>query len=164
METKPDKIRLLSVEQYNAIEHLLQGKSDAATAEAVGVTRQTVWSWRHDPYFAAELNRCRQELWKESVDRLKNLAGKALDVMERNLTCGDPKFELMAAGHILKRVIHDDIALNIGPVTPEDVAYKEAEKEASKEIHRQYPDTMSFALEDDIRTLAQKKAKVMLKR
>ena len=35
--TKPDKIRQLSQEQLNAIEHLLQGQSDRAVAEAVGV-------------------------------------------------------------------------------------------------------------------------------
>ena len=35
--TNPDKIRQLSQEQMNSIEHLLQGKSDRAVAEAVGV-------------------------------------------------------------------------------------------------------------------------------
>ena len=43
--TKPDKTRQLSIEQQNAIDHLLQGKSDRVTAEAVGVSRQTVWEW-----------------------------------------------------------------------------------------------------------------------
>lgn len=55
--TKPDKTRQLSQEQMNAIEHLLQGRSDRAAAEAVGVSRQTVWEWRNrDPLFIAELN------------------------------------------------------------------------------------------------------------
>jgi transposase-like protein len=50
--TKPDKTRQLSIEQQNAIDHLLQGKSDRATAEAVDVSRQTVWEWRkRDPLF-----------------------------------------------------------------------------------------------------------------
>ena len=40
--TKPDKTRQLSIEQESAIEHLLQGKSDRAVAEAVGVARQTI--------------------------------------------------------------------------------------------------------------------------
>ncbi len=56
--TKSDKIRQLSQEQMNAIEHLLQGKSDRAVSEAAGVSRQTVWEWRNrDPLFIAELNR-----------------------------------------------------------------------------------------------------------
>jgi len=37
--TKPDKTRQLSIEQANAIEHLLQGQSDRAVAEAVGMSR-----------------------------------------------------------------------------------------------------------------------------
>ena len=36
--TKQDKTRQLSIEQANALEHLLQGQSDRAVAEAVGVS------------------------------------------------------------------------------------------------------------------------------
>lgn len=80
--TKPDKTRQLSQEQMNAIEHLLQGRSDRAAAEAVGVSRQTVWEWRnHDPLFIADLNRQRYEMWKEAHERLKSLANRALDVL-----------------------------------------------------------------------------------
>lgn len=162
-QTKPDKIRLLSIEQQTAIEHLLQGKSDAATAEAVGVTRQTIWTWRHDPYFAAELNRCRREIWEESTERLKNMAGLALDTLERSLSCGDPKIELAAAQCIMKRVINDGISLGIGPTTPEGVAYQAAKWEASKEMRQKYPGASSFEIEDQIEALAAKKVKVMLK-
>ena len=55
--TKPDKTRQLSQEQMNAVEHLIQGKSDRAVSEAAGVSRQTVWGWRNnDVLFIAELN------------------------------------------------------------------------------------------------------------
>ena len=65
--TKPDKTRQLSQEQENAVEHMLQGQSDRAVAEAVGVSRQTVSEWKnHDPLFIAELNRQRVELWREA--------------------------------------------------------------------------------------------------
>ncbi|MDD5735842.1 MAG: helix-turn-helix domain containing protein, partial [Methanothrix soehngenii] len=71
--TKSDKIRQLSQEQMNAIEHLLQGKSDRAVSEAVGVARQTVWEWRNnDVLFIAELNRQRSEMWQEAHQRLKS--------------------------------------------------------------------------------------------
>lgn len=84
--TKPDKTRQLSIEQQNAIDHLIQGKSDRSTAEAVGVSRQTVWEWRNkDPLFIAELNRQRAELWSEARERLKSLANRALDVLESQL-------------------------------------------------------------------------------
>jgi hypothetical protein len=72
--TKSDKTRQLSIEQANALEHLLQGQSDRAVAEGVGVARQTIWEWRnHDPLFIAELNRQRSEMWQEARERLKSL-------------------------------------------------------------------------------------------
>ncbi len=44
---KPDKERQsLSIEQQNAIDMLVLGKSDREVAEAVGVSRQTVCGWR----------------------------------------------------------------------------------------------------------------------
>ena len=54
----------LSVEQLNAIDVLVQGKTDQETAQAVGVTRETVNRWRNDnPHFAAELNKQRKLIW-----------------------------------------------------------------------------------------------------
>ena len=48
----------LSVEQLNAIDVLVQGRTDKETAETVGVARETVTRWRNDnPHFAAQLNR-----------------------------------------------------------------------------------------------------------
>ena len=76
--TKSDKIRQLSIEQANAIEHLLMGQSDRAVSEVVGVSRQTVCDWRNnDPLFITELNRRRVELWREARERLKSLANRS---------------------------------------------------------------------------------------
>ena len=38
----------LSVEQLNAIDILVQGRTDQETAETVGVARETVTRWRND--------------------------------------------------------------------------------------------------------------------
>ena len=58
--TKYDKSRqpkTLSIEQQNAIDLLITGKSDGETARLVGVARQTVWNWRNnDTLFYTELN------------------------------------------------------------------------------------------------------------
>ena len=54
----------LSVEQLNAIDVLVQGRTDQETAETVGVARETVTRWRNDnPHFAAQLNRQRRFIW-----------------------------------------------------------------------------------------------------
>jgi len=135
--TKPDKTRQLSIEQQNAIDHLLQGKSDRATAEAVGVSRQTVWEWRnHDPFFIAELNRQRYELWSEARERMKSLANRALDVVELQLDNGDPKVSLAAARYVLQGTqLLGETKLNIGgPTTPEGVILERLRIEARKEL------------------------------
>lgn len=139
--TKSDKnqqIRPLSQEQLNAIEHLLQGKSDAATAEAVGVVRTTIWEWRnHNPVFIAELNRQRAELWDEARERLKALANRAMDVVELQLDNSDPKISLAAAKYVLQgtRLLGDaNLPAAGGPTTPEGVILVGLRREARREI------------------------------
>ena len=92
MPTKPDKSgHALSVEQENAIDLLVLGRTDRDVAEAVGVTRQTVNGWRnHHPGFVAELNRRRSEVWGTACDRLRSLLPKALECLERAVTRADP--------------------------------------------------------------------------
>ena len=135
--TKQDKTRQLSIEQANALEHLLQGQSDRAVAEVVGVARQTIWEWRnHDPLFIAELNRQRSEMWTEARERLKSLANHALDVVELHLDSDDPKASLAAAKCILQgtRLLGDTDLPKEGPTTPEGVLLPELRREARQEL------------------------------
>jgi hypothetical protein len=135
--TKPDKTRQLSIEQENALEHLLQGKSDRAVAEAVNVSRQTVWEWRNkNPVFIAELNRRRSELWDEAQERMKSLANRALDVLELQLDSGDPKAALAAAKYILQgtRLLGDTSLCVGGPTTPEGVILQDLQRDAYDEL------------------------------
>jgi hypothetical protein len=135
--TKSDKIRQLSIEQANALEHLLQGQSDRAVAKAVGVSRQTIWTWRNDDLlFIAELNRQRSEMWREARERLKSLANRALDVVELHLGSDEPKASLAAAKYILQgtRLLGDiDLPKN-GPTTPEGILLQDLRREARQEL------------------------------
>ena len=134
--TKPDKTRQLSIEQANAIEHLLQGQSDRAVAEAVGVSRQTVSEWKnHDPLFIAELNRQRSEMWREARERMKALANRALDVVELQLGSSEPKAALAAAKYGLQgtQLLGDNDLPKDGPTTPEGVLLPELRREARQE-------------------------------
>ena len=135
--TKPDKTRQLSQEQMNSIEHLLQGRSDRSVAEAVSVSRQTVWEWRnHDPLFIAELNRQRYEMRKEAHERLKSLANRALDVLEQQLDSVDSKAALAAAKYILQGTrLLGETELHVGgPTTPEAVIMARLRNEAKTEL------------------------------
>jgi len=82
----------LSMEQLNAIDILVQGRTDHETAETVGVARETVTRWRNDnPHFTAELNRQHRLIWGDSHDRLRALASKAVDTLETSLDEGDSR-------------------------------------------------------------------------
>jgi len=166
--TKSDKIRQLSQEQLNAIEHLLQGKSDRAVAEAVGVSRQTICGWRNnDVLFIAELNRQRMELWGEARQRLKSLANRALDVVEQQLDSGDPKVSLAAARYILQgtRLLGDSELPESGPTTPEDVLMPRLRRDARKELEPTQPRVNPFdsyadeKFEKKVDALAERKLK-----
>ena len=100
--TKSNKIRPLSVEQQNAIEFLIQGRSDRSVAEAIGVNRSTIWEWRKNPIFVAALNKQRNDMWKESRERLKTLASSALDTIEQQLANDDGRVALAASKLILQ--------------------------------------------------------------
>ena len=93
----------LTPEQLTAIDLLTAGKNDTETAQAVNVTRQTVWAWRNDNYeFIAELNRRRADIWTAQTEKLRNLASQALGVLGADLENEDPKLRQAAAVHILR--------------------------------------------------------------
>lgn len=164
--TKPDKTRQLSIEQQNAIDHLIQGKSDRSTAEAVGVSRQTVWEWRNkDPLFIAELNRQRAELWSEARERLKSLANRALDVLESQLSSNDSKASLAAAKYVLQGTsLLGDMDLTLSPMTPEDVIFRKLKREAWAELSAKAEpgEFRIFSIEQEAEALAKSRLKKAL--
>ena len=100
---KNRQARQLSMEQQNAVDLLVVGKSDADVAAAVGVSRQTVNAWRnHDSEFLASLNRERAAVWQGSRDALRSLAGRAVEVLHDSLESEDGRERLAAAVHVLK--------------------------------------------------------------
>ena len=127
----------LSVEQLNAIEILVQGKTDQETALAVGVVRETVTRWRNDnPYFAAELNKQRKLIWGTNQDRLRSLTTKAVDTMETALDAGDSK----AAVEVLKAVgLYGQVTPPTGPVDAELVLWEKAKEWALSELKKKGP-------------------------
>ena len=165
--TKPDKTRQLSIEQANAIEHLLQGQSDRAVAEAVGVSRQTVSEWKnHDPLFIAELNMQRSEMWREARERMKSLANRALDVVELQLGSSEPKAALAAAKYVLQgtQLFSDTDLPKSGPTSPEAVIMAKLRSEARMELEaegkgRDPFKVDLFGIEDEVEALAKSRLK-----
>ena len=127
----------LSVEQLNAIDILVQGRTDQETAETVGVARETVTQWRNDnPHFTAELNRQRRLIWSDSHDRLRALAGKAVDVLGVALDEGDSR----VAVEVLKAIgLYGQVQPASGPEDAELVLWTEAKAWAEMEFKKQRP-------------------------
>ena len=110
----------LTVEQQNAIDLLVTGKSDQETAGAVGVNRVTVTKWRlYDVWFQAELNRRRQDLWGAAAERLRGMLPKALEVLEGQL--GDPDRKLTAAVQVVKLAGLERLGYPRGETDPEAI-------------------------------------------
>ena len=73
----------LTATQEQALLLLASGETVTATAEAVGVSRQTVSEWANrDPDFIAALNSMRQETLDAGADKLRGMVEKALDAVE----------------------------------------------------------------------------------
>ena len=127
----------LSVEQLNAIDVLVQGRSDQETADTVGVARETVTRWRNDnPHFAAKLNQQRRLIWGCSHDRLRALASKAVDTLDLALQNGDAR----AAVEVLKAIgLYGQVQPPSGPEDAELVLWAEAREWAELEISRKGP-------------------------
>ena len=132
-------------------------------AEAVGVSRQTVWEWRnHDPLFIAELNRQRSEMWREARERMKALANRALDVVELQLGSSEPKAALAAAKYVLQgtQLLGDTDLPRSGPTSPEAVIMAKLRSEARMELEaegkgRDPFKVDLFGIDDEVEDLAQ---------
>lgn len=134
---KVDKTRQLSIQQQNAIDLLVQGKSDRETAEAIGVSRQTVTNWRNNnTVFIAELNKQRKAVWGAQVDRIRYLISAALDVLEEDLKDTENKqLRQKAAIHILQAVgLYGQNLKPEGEDTPEDVEAQKRHDELFREL------------------------------
>ena len=97
---RPFEPRPLTLEQLNAIDLLIQGKTDQEAADLTGKDRATIWKWKHHvPLFAATLEQRREEVFGVALHRLRNLLSKALDNISGAIHDGDMKasFELLKA-------------------------------------------------------------------
>lgn len=126
----------LTPQQQAAVDVLATGRTLTETAEAVGVTRQTVSEWRNQHHgFRAELNARRQELWHEQADRLRALVPKALDVLVRELDGENP---LPAAVHVLKACGAYTLGAPTGPATVEDVELEDYERKGDRATRAEF--------------------------
>jgi hypothetical protein len=74
---------------------LCTGMTDAEVAAAVGVVRETVWSWRNEvPLFMAELEKARQQFISGAIDKLRSTLPKAVENVVAAIEEGNLKASL----------------------------------------------------------------------
>ncbi len=95
-KTKPNE------QQSRAIDLLLAGKSITATAEEIGVVRETVSRWlNHDTDFQKLLFERRVEVWDGNADRMRGMLETALDELEDLIGNRNPAIRLKAIDMII---------------------------------------------------------------
>ena len=136
----------LTPEQLNAIDLLILGKTDREVSELVGVARETVTKWHKNPFFIAELNVKREELWADAKLRLRTLAHEAVNVLTNGLHSSDEKIAITAAVHILKTVgLYDGEWKGSvrTPKTPEEVVWDQVVKKNTAMYAQVRPDAFT---------------------
>jgi hypothetical protein len=141
--TKSDITRHeLTIVQLNAVDLLVTGATDQEAADAVGVTRQTVCGWRNaHPYFMAELNRRRAELWGATVDQLRSLLPRAVVVLAEELEGGTDRagvaMSILRLGGVDRTKAPQKLdTFLVGPTDPEAVI--------DAEVRRRRPDNAVY--------------------
>lgn len=123
----------LTIQQQNAIDLLASGVGVVKASEALGLNRHTITRWRtKNPFFIAELNAKRKEIWSDAQERLRGMVTKAIDVMESALDDGDSKI----AVEVLKTVnIYGCVSAPRGSTSSDVVMTEMAEKYAKELLY-----------------------------
>ena len=96
---------MLSAEQSKVIEHMVEGETVAESARLAGCTLADVETWlQSDAVFVAGLNGYQQDHYRANIDRLRSLAGEAVDALSELLQSETESVRLKAATVVLRSV------------------------------------------------------------
>jgi hypothetical protein len=118
--TQRNGLHHLNAREVRAADLIASGRTDSQVSEELDVDRTTVWRWRtQNPYFQAEVNRRREEIWTVTRDRLQALTPLALDAIESELRTGEKP--VGAALGLLRILATGALAAPSGPTDPEAI-------------------------------------------
>ena len=81
-----------------ALALILQGRKDAEVAEALGISRMTIWRWKkYDAGFIQALEEKRAHLRQQAEDNILELTESAVNAIRDALNENDPRIRLQAA-------------------------------------------------------------------
>ena len=106
----------LKPSQEKAIALLASGQAVGHVAESVGISRQTLWEWRRQPEFEAELNKMRLDVRSEIADKLRTMTNFAVDCLWDTLQNTDNE---NLRTKISLALLNREQSLEIGSTDPE---------------------------------------------
>ena len=125
MREHPEESQLLTLDdkQWQALELIIAGETDAEVAQAVGVARETINRWKlHHPGFQSELNKWRRILHQETTDELRRLVAQSAKVTKEVLEDRESPDRLKVAMKLLLEVNPlRSRPEDIGPMEPEGI-------------------------------------------
>ena len=94
-------------ERSRAIIALMECGTVSGAAEALGVSRQTLWRWSKEPAFQAQLLEAKREANSAGLARLQNNLAGAVQTLEEIMR--DPQLFAGARVHAAKAVLYGSI-------------------------------------------------------
>ncbi len=91
--------------QEMLIAALLTEPTHAAAAVKAGVSEATLHRWLRHPEFQAAYRLARRGIVESAIGRLQQATGRAVEALERNLTCGHAGSEIRAALGVLDQAL-----------------------------------------------------------
>ena len=90
---------------HEAMQLRLAGLTYQEIADKLEKSYQTVQLWfNQDELFSAKYEKMKNDIIQENKDKLVNLAGKAIETVDRNLNCNNAHAELQAAKMVFDRI------------------------------------------------------------
>lgn len=113
----------LKERQQLAVQLLASGKTGREVAAELGVTPETVSRWRADVAFVAELNAMLNDASHNARQRLRNLVGDAVGVLEAVVRDSDApiKSRLETAFKVLSLCGFASVGMGGGSENPEEI-------------------------------------------
>lgn len=88
-----------------ALAALLAEPTIALAATKAGISHSTLVRWMAEPVFKARYREARRQVVEAAIGRLQTVTTKAVDTLERNLSCGIPAVEVGAAKSVLDQAV-----------------------------------------------------------
>lgn len=89
------------LKQREAISLFLTGKTETEVAEAIGVSRQTIWKWRRETDFNHDIVAAGESILSEHTLAVSKLVDEAIAVMTELLKSKDENIKFKAATTVL---------------------------------------------------------------